>query len=177
MKRKYTKKAKTPIEVDNMDNTEATIEPVKHEAQARPDPSNRAGRPRRSSAGGANGRNVLGVSGELDPNYVYRTVNDTGSRVDELKSFGYDIVQGDEVGYSSSNNISGGSAHTVVVDKRTGMKGILMRQPKEYNDEDKELKKQAIDKTEESMFRKLKTEDGRYGEIEQTDSLARKNDE
>lgn len=142
-------------------------------SQKRPDSSNRSNRPRRSSVGGAAGRSVLNVSGELDPNYVYRTVNDEGSRIEQLKSFGYEVVQEKDLGYNSTNEIKTGSAHSVVVDKRTGKKGVLMRQPLEFHEEDKQLKAKAIDKTEESMFRALKTDDGRYGDIENTNSLAK----
>ena len=48
-----------------------------------------------------------------------------------------------------------------------------MRQPKEYHEEDQKLRAEAIKKSEESMFRQLKTEEGRYGEVENTNSLAR----
>lgn len=137
----------------------------------RPDPSNRSGRVRRSSVN--SGRDRLNVSGSPDPNYVYRTVNDEGSRIEEMKSFGYDIVENEDVNYSSANKIGVGKARTVVVDRRTGKKGVLMRQPKEYHDEDAAAKEALLKEKEKSMFRLLKTEDGRYGEVENTNSLAK----
>ena len=139
----------------------------------RPDPSNRSKRPRRSSVS-AIGGGILQVSGNVDKTkYNYRTINDVGSRIAEMESYGYDIVQDKDVAYNSGNEIQTGSSHSVVVDKRTGQKGVLMRQPIEYHEEDKQLKAEAIAKTEESMFRKLKTEDGRYGDVENTNSLAK----
>ena len=147
-------------------------------AKARPDTENRAKRPRRHAVGGAAGQSVLNVSGNLDTkNFNYRTVNDEGSRIEEMKTYGYDIVQDEDVSYNSSNQIKTGTAHSVVVDKRTGKKAILMRQPIEFHEEDKTLRAKAIAKSEESMLRKLKTEEGRYGDVEATNSFDRKLDD
>jgi hypothetical protein len=143
----------------------------------RPDSDNRSNRPRRSAVGGANAGGMLNVIGSLDPNYNYRTVNDEGSRIEEMKSYGYEIAPDEDLKYGSSNPTQTGSAHTVVVDKRTGKKGVLMRQPIDYHEEDRVTRAKAIDKTEESMFRKLKTDEGRYGDVERTNSLARKLDD
>lgn len=141
----------------------------------RPDPDNRSKRPRRSAIGGAGRAGRLTVTGNLDPNFNYRTVNDDGNRIEEMKSYGYELVQDDSLCYSGCSK-QAGSTHSVVVDKREGKKGVLMRQPNEYHEEDKKLRAKAIAKTEESMFRNLKTEDGRYGEVEGTTSLAREVD-
>ena len=58
------------------------------EVQKRPDPSNRAKRPRRSSANQA-GVGPMSLVGDLDhENYVYRWANDEGKpyrRVEELR--------------------------------------------------------------------------------------------
>lgn len=141
--------------------------------QERPDPSNRAKRPRRSSAA-ARSVGPLSLSGDLDhENYVYRVANDEGNRIEELKSYGFDIDQSQNVIFGSNNAVKSGSAHTVIVDKRTGKKGVLMRQPREFHEEDKAAKAALIDKTEKDIFRKLKTDDGRYGEVENTNSLAK----
>ena len=146
---------------------------------ARPDPSNRANRPTRSKTyadGRSNG--PLSMAGDLDDkNYHYRVVTDKGNRVEQLKQYGYEVDQNNNLDFMSGSAVKTGSAHSVVVDKRTGEKGVLMRQPIEFHEEDKLAKAKAIDKTEESMFRKLKTEDGRYGEVEQTNSLAKHNDD
>lgn len=141
--------------------------------KTRPDPSNRSGRPRRSSAA-AKTVGPMALSGDLDhENYVYRVANDEGNRIEELKSYGFEVDQSQNINFGSNNAIKTGSAHSVVVDKRTGKKGVLMRQPREFHEEDKKAKAKLIDKTEEAMFRKLKTDEGRYGEVEQTDSLAK----
>jgi hypothetical protein len=140
----------------------------------RPELGNRSNRPRRSAVGGAGAGGILNVVGDLDPNYNYRFVNDEGSRLDEMKGYGYDIDTSSNIRIGSNNPTQSGSTHSVVVDKGTGKKGVLMRQPKKYHEEDKKLRAEAIDKSEESMFRNLKTEEGRYGEVESTNSLARK---
>jgi hypothetical protein len=138
----------------------------------RPDSSNRGERPRRSAVGGAGSGGKLCVVGDLDPNYNYRFETDTGSNIEIFKSYGYEIVGDNDVKVSSTNPVQTGSSQTVVVDRATGAKGILMRQPKKYHEEDKKKRAEMIAKSEESMFRKLKTEDGRYGSVENTNSLA-----
>ncbi len=144
--------------------------------QQRPDPSNRAKRRRVSSVGGAGSGGKLGIIGDLDPNYNYRVCNDEGSNIQEMESFGYDIVTGDGVSFKSTNEINTGSQHSVIVDRTNGTKGILMRQPKEYHDEDNKARADMIAKTEESMFRNVENEEGRYGSIDNTSSLAKKTD-
>ena len=139
----------------------------------RPDSSNRSGRVRRSSAASRTS-GPLALVGDLDhEKYVYRIANDEGNRIEELKSYGYEIDQSQDVSFISGNAVKTGSAHSVIVDKRTGKKGVLMRQPREFHEEDKAAKAKLIDKTEEDIFRRLKTEDGRYGEVERTNSLAK----
>lgn len=157
----------------------AVVEEVteEQEVQKRPDPSNRANRPRRSSAK-SKAVGPLAMVGDLDhENYVYRVANDEGNRIEELKGYGFEIVQDKNVEFISGNAVRTGSARTVVVDKQTGKKGVLMRQPREFHEEDKAEKAKIVDKREESIFRKLKTEDGRYGDVEYTNSLARPIDE
>ena len=156
-------KAKKAVETKTEDN----------QVTARPDPSNRAKRPRRSSANRA-GVGPMSLTGDLDhEKYVYRWANDEGNRIEQLKSYGFEIDQDTNVTTTSGNAIKTGSAKTVVVDKRSGKKGVLMRQPREFHEEDKKAKATLIDKTEESMFRKNKSEEGRYGDIENTNSLAK----
>ena len=48
-----------------------------------------------------------------------------------------------------------------------------MRQPIEFHEEDRKTRAKAIEKSEESMFRKLKNDEGRYGDVENTNSLSR----
>lgn len=138
----------------------------------RPTAENRTSRPRRSAVGGAGSGGRLKFD-NLDPDYHYYLVTDIGTKVEEFKSYGYEVDRDPNVIVSSVNPTQTGSGHSIVVDKRTGEKGVLMRQPKEYHEEDRELRAKAIAKTEESMFRKLKTDEGRYGEVEQSNNLAR----
>lgn len=139
-------------------------------------PSNnddRSNRPRRPAVGGAGAGGKLQVTGEKDPNYIYRFETDEGSAIETMKGHGYKVVEDDDVQISSTNPVQSGSLQTVVVDRKTGAKGILMRQKRVHHEEDKKLRAEMIDKSEESMFRNLKTADGRYGEVENTNSLAR----
>lgn len=148
----------------------ASQESVNH---VRPTQSTRANRPRRSAVGGAGSGGALTVLGDKDPNFNYRIVNDEGSRIDEMRSYGYEVVTDDSVKFNSANEIATGSSHSVVVDRASGKKAILMRQPMEFHEEDRVKRAQMIDESEKSMFRKLKTEEGRYGEVEQTNSLSK----
>lgn len=141
----------------------------------RPDQNNRSERVIRSAVGGT--RDIINPIGKLDPNYNYRVVNDEGTRIDELYSYGYDPAPDKDIKLGNSNPEQTGSNHTAIVDKRTGKKGVLMRQPIELHEKDRQLRKEKIDKSEESMFRKLKTDDGRYGGVERSNSLARKTGE
>ena len=144
---------------------------VVQSVQARPDPSNR--HKRRSSASSKQ-KGPLALTGDLDhEKYVYRVATDQGNRIQELIGFGFEVDKSQNVSFAGSSAVKTGSAHSVVVDKREGQKGVLMRQPREYHEEDKAAKAKLIDKTEESMFRKLKSEDGRYGDVENTSSLAK----
>ncbi len=136
----------------------------------------RSQRPRRPAVGGAGAGGKMQVIGEKDPNYVYRFETDEGSAIETMKGHGYEIVEEDDVQISSTNPVQSGSTQSVVVDRKSGAKGILMRQKKDYHEEDKQLRAEMIDKSEESMFRNLKTTEGRYGEVESTNSLAKESD-
>ena len=139
----------------------------------RPDTSNRSNRPRRHAVGGA--QNIINTIGNRDPNYNYYVVTDTGTKVEEFESYGYEIDQSQDIKLGSNRPTQTGTAHSVVVDRGTGEKGVLMRQPIEYHEEDKKIRADMIDKSEESMFRELKNpKEGTYAEVENTSSLARK---
>jgi len=143
------------------------------ESKGRPEPGNRSGRKRRSSASSQTSGPLAMVGQRDEENYVYRIVNDEGNRIDLHKSYGYELVQNQGVDFISGNAVKTGSVTSVVVDKQTGKKGVLMRQPKEFHEEDAKAKADLIKKREESMFRKLKTDEGRYGDVENTNSLAK----
>ena len=42
-------------------------------------------------------RGPQSITGDKDPDYVYRFVNDSGSRIDQMKSAGYEIVTDDDL--------------------------------------------------------------------------------
>lgn len=140
-------------------------------SNTRPSPSNRSERPRRSAVGGAGANNVLTTIGQKDPNYFYYFAME--SQVEEFKGYGYEVVQDGDLRVDSRNPISSGSARSVVVNRSNGQKGVLMRQPMEFHKEDQKLRAEAIAKSEESMYRLTKTEEGRYGSVETSNSLAR----
>lgn len=110
-----------------------------------------------------NGRNVLTVREEdMDPNYRYRVVNDDGDRVEMLKERGYEVVTGN-VRLGDKRVATAGSEGTpVTAYVGGGMKGVLMRIPKEYFDEDQAAKQDYVDSTEAAT----KTSAGDYGKVE-----------
>lgn len=106
-------------------------------------------------------RNVLTVNGK-DPNYVYRIVNDTGDRVQAYLDAGYifeeakAVTVGDKrVGQATAE----GTAAQVSVGQ--GVKGYVMKQRKEWYDEDQIAKAEAIKNLEDAT--KQKALDGTYG--------------
>lgn len=109
-------------------------------------------------------RGPQSISGEKDPNYVYRFVNDTGSRIDQMKQAGYEIVEDDSliVGDSRvSDPSSQGSAKRVI--SKDGTVSYLMRQKKEYYEEDQAAKQAHNDEIEAAM--KKQASEGMYGSI------------
>lgn len=109
-------------------------------------------------------RGPQSISGEKDPNYVYRFVNDTGSRIDQMKQAGYEIVEDEGliVGDSRvSDPSSQGSAKRVI--SKDGTVSYLMRQKKEYYEEDQATKQAHNDEIEAAM--KKQASEGMYGSI------------
>lgn len=109
-------------------------------------------------------RGPQSITGEKDPNYVYRFVNDSGSRIDQMKSAGYEIVTDDDliVGDSRVSDTSQmGSGKRVV--SKDGTVQYLMRQKKEYYDEDQAAKQAHNDEIEQAM--KKQAQEGMYGSI------------
>ena len=104
------------------------------------------------------------ISGDKDPNFVYRFVNDTGSRIDQMKQAGYEIVEDDNliVGDSRVTDANQpGSAKKVI--SKDGTVSYLMRQKKEWYDEDQAAKQAHNDEIEEAM--KKSASEGMYGSI------------
>lgn len=109
-------------------------------------------------------RGPQSISGDKDPNFVYRFVNDTGSRIDQMKQAGYEIVEDDNliVGDARvSDPTSHGSGKRVI--SKDGTVSYLMRQKKEYYEEDQAAKQQHNDEIEAAM--KQQASEGMYGSI------------
>ena len=107
----------------------------------------------------------LNVEG-MDPNYHYRIENDIGNKIDQLKEIGYEVVShGGTERMGDVNAKEVGTAITTTVDK-FGTKAVLLKQPKEFREEDVAFEQSQIDKSEAALFRQAETEKGRYGKIE-----------
>ena len=104
------------------------------------------------------------INGDKDPNYVYRFVNDTGSRIANFQSAGYEFVQDTDLVVGDSrvfdpSDIGSGKRVT----SNDGTVSYLMRTKKEYYDEDQASKAALIDETEQAM--KQEATKGMYGKL------------
>lgn len=109
-------------------------------------------------------RGPQSITGDKDPDYVYRFVNDSGSRIDQMKSAGYEIVTDDDliVGDSRvSDSSQVGSGKRVI--SKDGTVQYLMRQKKEFYDEDQAAKQAHNDEIERAMTKQA--QEGMYGSI------------
>jgi len=98
--------------------------------------------------------------GNLDPDFVYRVVNDKDSRLKDAQAAGYEFVVSDEK--LGDIRVAEGSSMDSRVAKPVGggVTGYLMRIPKEFYDEDQTAKYDKINKSEEAM----KPKKGQIGE-------------
>jgi hypothetical protein len=106
-------------------------------------------------------RNVLTVNGK-DPNYVYRIVNDTGDRVQAFLDAGY-VFEGAKavsVGDKRVGQVAPEGANAQV-SVGQGVKAFVMKQRKEWYDEDQIAKAEQIKAVEDAT--KQKALDGTYG--------------
>lgn len=116
-------------------------------------------RPRRTPVGT---RNRLSVPNQ-EAGYVYRIVNDEDDRVSQMLEQGYEVVPNTKVGDKRVDLPSAtGSASVVSVGR--GMSAVVMRQRKEWYDEDQRSKLVQVDAIEETMRGDLKTKSD-YGEF------------
>ena len=92
------------------------------------------------------------VIGEKDPNYEYRFVNDTGSRVHVMQQAGYEFVtEGDlSVGDNRISDASDLGSNKKVI-SNDGTVSYLMRIKKEWYKEDQAAKAALIDEQEAAM--------------------------
>src|SRR3990167_3127945 len=100
-------------------------------------------------------RDILTVAGK-DPNYEYRWVLDMPGRVDYFKQAGYEVVTEDlEVGQESVDR--GTKVGSVITQaSRDGRTLVLMRQKKEWYDEDQAAKQAKVDALETTMKEEIR---------------------
>ena len=110
-------------------------------------------------------RNRLNVRGQ-EEGYVYRIVNDVDDRIQSLQEMGYEIVtdKGVTVGDKRiANPTQEGSPIKVSVGQ--GVQAYVMRQKKEFFDEDQASKNARNDELEAQMKRDAK-DSGFYGKLQ-----------
>lgn len=112
-------------------------------------------------------RGPQSVAGEKDPNYVYRFVNDTGSRIANFQSAGYEFVEDSSLVVGDSRVFDPsdlGSSKRVT--SNDGTVSYLMRIKKEFYEEDQAAKAAMISETEAAM--KREATQGTYGSLKIT---------
>lgn len=109
-------------------------------------------------------RGPQSIAGEKDPDFMYRFVNDTGSRIVNFQSAGYefvedtDLVVGDARVFDPTDIGSGKK-----VTSNDGTVSYLMRIKKEWYEEDQAAKAALVDETEKAM--KQEATQGTYGKL------------
>jgi len=113
-------------------------------------------------------RDVTAVRDTPD-GYKDRWVNDNPGRIEKFKQAGYELVASAQVGDSA---VDGTHSEGGVVsrDMGNGVTAYLMRQRREYFDEDQAAKQRLVNQTEENLRRKKRNstdpdESGQYGEV------------
>ena len=109
-------------------------------------------------------RGPQAISGDKDPNFHYRFVNDTGSRIHNFKEAGYEFVEESSMVVGDSRLADPtqlGSRKSVI--SNDGTTSFLMRIKKDFYDEDQATKADQLDEMESSM--KKEASQGMYGNI------------
>lgn len=110
-------------------------------------------------------RGPQSVAGDKNPDFEYRFVNDTGSRIDNFRQAGWEIVTEDDLTVGDSRVKDAGdigSGKRVVSDDGTVQ--YLMKIKKEWYAEDQAAKQQMVNETERAM--KQDAQQGMYGKLE-----------
>lgn len=113
-------------------------------------------------------RGPQSILGEKDPNYEYRFVNDTGSRIHNFQQAGYELVTGDDLSVGDSRIQDAGelgSGKRVI--SNDGTTSYLMKIKKEWYKEDQDAKAALVSEQEAAM--KKEASQGMYGSIKTTD--------
>lgn len=116
------------------------------------------------------GRNRLAVKNKED-GYVYRYVNanleNDPDRIERMMEAGYELVPREQAGALGDNKVDNsspmGSAASISVGQ--GTRAVLMRQRKDWFDEDQREKMKEVDAIEQTMRRDSKSD---YGTLEVT---------
>ena len=112
-----------------------------------------------------NRRGPQAVSGQLDPNFEYRFVNDKGSRLQVFQQAGWELACDEDItiGDSRVSDASDlGSGKRVI--SNDGTTSILMRIKKEWYAEDQKTKAQEINEQEAAM-RQTASQGADYGSL------------
>lgn len=109
-------------------------------------------------------RGPQAISGDKNPDYEYRFVNDTGSRIHNFQQAGYEFVTGDEltVGDSRVKDASDLGSNKRVI-SNDGTTSYLMRTKRDWYNEDQAAKAQQIKEQEAAM--KQEASAGMYGKL------------
>lgn len=92
------------------------------------------------------------IAGDLDPNFHYRFVNDTGSRIPNFKAAGYEFVEDSELIVGDTRVFDPSDVGSAkVVTSNDGTKSYLMRIEKSLYDEDQAAKAERINEQEAAM--------------------------
>ena len=109
-------------------------------------------------------RGPQAIAGDKNPEFEYRFVNDTGSRIQNFKAAGYEFVTGDDL-IVGDNRVSDatdlGSAKRVI--SNDGTTSYLMRIKKDWYEEDQASKAAALKEQEAAM--KQDASNGMYGKL------------
>lgn len=114
------------------------------------------------------GRNVTTVKGK-EKGFHYHIFNDTGDRIEQMKERGYEVVT-HEVSVGDRRAASSKKVGSpVVLNVGSGTKGVLMRIPQEWYDEDQKEKLRMADSMEEAITGKRNPQTGEqsgdYGSV------------
>lgn len=110
-------------------------------------------------------RNITNVNDTPDDS-VDRWVNDQDGRIDRFKRAGYENVQAASVG-DSGVDCTHSESGVVSRNMGQGVTAYLMRQSKDFYNQDQAAKQQKVDDSEESIRRDVKDKlsDGHYGSV------------
>lgn len=109
-------------------------------------------------------QNRLEVVGEI-PGYKLRIVKDTPGRIDRFIDAGWEPTDRSEVSVGTSRaNVANQESTTNYIDLGGGAKGLLMKQKIEWNEEDRAIHDEKVDRLEEAV--KNPALEGRYGSID-----------